>query len=560
MADERQVGGGRGGSTRRLGLLAFVGFFLMIGAWSLAAPYNGTPDEQAHVERAAGVALGQITPQVGGNGSPLGAYQRVPSGLVRDTCFQSKADTPAACAQPPGSGRTPVSVVTGAGWYNPVYYAVVGWPLALWPGWSGLLIARLISAALCALLLTGAMVSALRWSRLRMMAVGVVVVTTPITLQMTSAVNPNGMEIASGVALFASGIPLFLLPRRDRFDRWLLWQTAISAGILATLRAAGPVWVAFAAVALLLPLRWATLRKGLHDKVVRRSVAILGLIILLALGWTVTQKATGLENFREATRFSPVGSAYAILQQWHQYTDELVGIMSYLDTRLPEIIYMVWEAAVATIIIAAVVQGTRLDRWRMFVIFMGGAGLATAIQVALLNQEGFVTQGRYMLPLLVGLVLMAAFVLEERGLNPRAIRTGGRMITILVLPLQLFALAYTMVRWQHGIPKRFAGAHDLNPLAGPWHPVVGSLTPLLVETAGICVMGFLLWTTAGHAGVARPQVQSAAAGAEPAADLEASQVAAGATPETVDGDAPAEAPAPDSAASTTGTSSVPVGG
>ena len=118
--------------------VAFVGFFLMIGAWSLAAPYNCTPDEQAHIVRAVGVVSGQITPQTGPATAPrLGAYQTVPRGLVRDPCFQSKSDLSAACAKPPSADRTPVSVVTGAGWYNPVYYALVGLPLRFWPGWSG---------------------------------------------------------------------------------------------------------------------------------------------------------------------------------------------------------------------------------------------------------------------------------------------------------------------------------------------------------------------------------------------------------------------------------------
>jgi Predicted membrane protein (DUF2142) len=571
MADGRQFGGGRAGSARRLGLLAFVGFFLMIGAWSFAAPYNGTPDEQAHAIRAAGVALGQITPQSSHSGS--GAYQQVPRGLVRSDCFQSKATTSAACAQPPSSDRTLVTVPTGAGWYNPLYYAAVGWPLRFWPGWPGLLIARLISAALSAALLAGALVSALHWSRLRLMAVGVVAVTTPMTLQMTSAVNPNGLEIAAGIALFASAVPLFLLGRGERPDRWLLCLAAVSGGILATLRAAGPLWLVFGAAALLLPLRWARIRRVLHDRVVRWPVAVLGLVVLLAVGWTISQKATGLENFREPIRFSGDGATYAVLQQWHQYTDELVGVMSYLDTRLPEFVYMIWEAAVGTIIVAALVQGTRLDRWRMFVIFLGGAVVPTFIQVTYLNSEGFVTQGRYMLPLLVGLVLVAAFILEERGLRPRAIRTAGRLIAIVVLPLQLVALAFTMARWQQGLPKKFANpAHDFNPLIGRWHPVVGSLTPLLVETAGICVVGALLWTTAGRPGIARAEGPHRPAGTvsdgtvSAAADTEApagTEEAVIREPSPVAADTGAEAAAgasPDAAPDRPTAPSVPVAG
>ncbi len=47
-------------TSRLTWLFAFLGFFLVLGAWSVAAPYSGTPDEQDHILRAYGVATGQV--------------------------------------------------------------------------------------------------------------------------------------------------------------------------------------------------------------------------------------------------------------------------------------------------------------------------------------------------------------------------------------------------------------------------------------------------------------------------------------------------------------------
>lgn len=482
----------------RLGLLAFAGFFLMIAAWSLAAPYDGTPDEQAHVIRAAGVAEGQVAPPPAVAIRQSGAFQEVPQGLVRTNCWAFHEDTPASCATPPGSDRTLVKAATGAGRYNPIFYAAVGWPLRLWPGWPGLIIARLLGAAGSAALLAGAFVSALRWSRLRLVAVGLVAAATPMTLQMTSAVNPSGLEIASGIALFASGIPLLTRPIGQRLDRGLLWQVVISAAVLATLRATGPLWLAFAAAALLLPFRPAMIRRLWSFPVVRWCLGGLLVVGVAAVAWTEIQKATDLGTFRGTTIFTPGRAAFAVLQQWREYTDELVGVMAWLDTRLPEFVYIIWELAVGGLILAAVVAGRALDRWRLVVVFFGGAVVPTLIQAHYVNQQGFVTQGRYMLPLLAGLVLLAAHILEERGLGADRARTVARLVVCTLLPLQMVALGYTMVRWQHGIAKSYPKLHDLNPLKGPWHPVVGSLTPLLVEIAGLVIVGALLWRTVGR--------------------------------------------------------------
>lgn len=502
--------------VRVAGLLAFLGFFLLIAAWSVAAPFNGTPDEQSHIIRAAGVAYGQVAPAPVAAAAGTGAFQQVPRGLTASAgCWQFNPGTPASCAAPPGSDPTLVTTATTAGRYNPVYYALVGWPLRLWPGWPGVLLARLIGAAASAALLAGAFVSAMRWSRLRFAAVGLVAVVTPMTLQMTSAVNPNGLEIAAGICLFAAGIPL-LVRRDDRFDRRLLRLVVISAALLATLRAMGPLWLAFAAVALLLPFRPSALRRLLKIRAVRWSAAALVLVVLLGVGWTVVQKASVIgvvpQPFSTSSRSMAV---WKVLGDWRDWVDELVGVMSWLDTDLPGYVYVIWECAVASLIIPAIALASRLDRWRMFVIFVGGAITPTLLQVWYINKYGPVTQGRYLLPLLSGLVLFASFVLEESGMPARVARFVGRLAAIVLLPLNLFALGYTMVRWQHGLGQYPLPRRDLNPLAGPWHPPLGSVVPLLAGLIGACVVGALLWTTVG-----RPSTEWASAGdadhAEPA--------------------------------------------
>jgi hypothetical protein len=520
VAGEQDNRGRAAGRVRAAGLLAFLGFFLMIAAWSVAAPYNGTPDEQAHIVRAAGVAYGQFAPAPALAAAGTGAFQQVPRGFAGiSSCWQFQVNVPAGCAAPPGSDRTLVTVGTAAGRYNPVYYALVGWPLRLWPGMPGVLLARLIGAAASAGLLAGAFVSAMRWSRLRMIAVGLVAVATPMTLQMTSAVNPNGLEIAAGVCLFAAGIPL-LVRHDDRFDRRLLWLFVISAAILATLRSTGPLWLAFAVVALLLPFRPSVLRRLLKMRAVLWSAAALVLVVLLGVGWTFMEKASVMGTPGQPHQYSSGTAVWLVLREWRTWVDSLVGIMSWLDTELPSYVYLIWEFAVAGLIIAALAFAGRVDRWRMFVIFFGGVITPTLLQVSYLNKYGFVTQGRYLLPLLSGLVLLAAFILEESGMPPRVARFIGRLAVLVLLPLNVFALAYTMVRWQHGLRPYPVPSFDLNPLRGSWHPALGSVVPLVAELVGGCVVGALLWTTVGRPATELPSPGDAAAAGDRLPDSE----------------------------------------
>src|SRR5687768_12305579 len=135
-----RLGGGR------LWLLAFGGFFLMFGAWAVAAPYDGVSDERAHVIRAAGVGGGEFAPKPTRAFGGTGAFQTVPrgfGGIKESPCWWHGVTTASvACASEPTASRERVVKPTSAGRYHPAYYALVGWPLQVWPGWSGLIVAR----------------------------------------------------------------------------------------------------------------------------------------------------------------------------------------------------------------------------------------------------------------------------------------------------------------------------------------------------------------------------------------------------------------------------------
>src|SRR5262249_4888384 len=129
------------------------------------------------------------------------------------------------------------------------------------------------------------------------------------------------------------------------------------------------------------------------------------------------------------------------------------------------------------------------------------AGIAAACVVLLAGLEihfvplvGWYAHGRYIMPLGVGVVIAAAFVdryrawLEERGWLDRFV-LGAVALTV---PLDLYALARVMTRFQVGI------AAGLQPFGGSWQPATGTAVPLLA-----CLAGGLLLTVTVSAGSVR---------------------------------------------------------
>jgi Predicted membrane protein (DUF2142) len=478
----------------RAWIIAFIGFFLLLGAWAMASPFNGTPDEDSHIIRAAGVAAGQVVAAPAPISQGGGAYQTVPRSLIRGACWQFNPAKPANCAPEPGGDATEVRVDTSAGRYHPWYYAVVGGPLVLFPNWAGVILARLISAALCAALLAMALVDAMRWSRYRFVAAGVLAAATPMAAMCGGAINPSGPEIAAGIAFFAAAVPLFNAKSAER-SRTLLWHAGVAGLTLVSLRAGGPLWFSVAIASLLLPWRWATLRGLWRWRLARWWGFVIAFAMLVSLTWTELLKTTYMGDFTGGRHRLPVEAIIFELDLERQYVDEMVGVGSWLDTRLPSSAYVIWESVAVALILAGFILANRRGRWRLGALAVGGLGIPFAMQIAWVNKYGFITQGRYLLPVAAGLPILGAFLIQQYGVSATKSRAVLRGCVVALLPIHLASLWYTMVRWQRGINWNL-GLAGLNPFAGPWHPPLGSLVPLLASVVGIVVVGWLVWDAA----------------------------------------------------------------
>ncbi len=482
----------------RLWLVAFLGFFLLGGAWAVAMPHNGVPDEINHMIRAAGAARGQLVGDTVGATKEHGETFVVPEGIQAGAlCWQGDRRKPATCGLEPTGDRTPVRASSTASRYPPAFYLAVGTPLVLWPSWGGVIAARLIAAALSAAMLASAAYGAVRWTRNRLLPGAVLVATTPMTLHLAGSINPNGFEIAAGVALFAALVPLLLEPEPGSADRrGPLLLAGVAAVALAVTRPFGPLWLLIAVGILVVP----TTRQRLRRVLGRRA----------GVGWTVAAAAAAAStlawigvmrtgepgwvnlpphmSFTQALRFE-------IIDRAGGYAEEMVGVMSWADTRLPAWSYLMWFMASGVLVLTALGVGGWTARWRLCALAAAVFGIPVLTDAANVNRYGFVAQGRYVLPIAVGLPIIAASVLGERGTLGRESASGvTRMLAAVVIPLHLVALWYTMIRWEYGIPD-FPATMPLNPLRGAWLPPLGPVLPLVAAVLGAALLLRYAWAT-----------------------------------------------------------------
>ncbi|MBA3488268.1 MAG: DUF2142 domain-containing protein [Longispora sp.] len=456
---------------RRIWLLAFVGYFMLGMGWVLGVPVNGTYDEVQHIPRAYGVVTGQIYAD--------GYFFDGPASLLPGnlTCFEPEklaagCQTAAPRAGTPQGDET-VRWPSAAARYSPLYYAAVGLPLALSPDRDGIIAARVLSVLLSALLLATAMALAARAGN-RLLIGALLLVTTPIAMNLNGAINPNGLEISAGILAWTA---LLLLVRGSevRPARSLFVAFGASAALLLTIRHMGPVLLGVIILACLLFARPGRVRALFGQAVTRWTLGAIAAAGALGVLWMVTSAVDSIPpDPNRAVDLSTAGIVEQIVRiRTPFYLTQVIGQFSYGELTLPGWVAFGWYALVAALVIPALLLANR--RYRL--VWLGTAvacfGMLAVLELWFVPRLGWYSHGRYAMPAGVGLVLMAAFVRglggepEEGGGGEPGSNLGGefsdrfvQLVAVGTACLHIYALVEVTLRYREQISSMPSPAYS----------------------------------------------------------------------------------------------------
>ena len=448
--------------------LAFPPLVAILVLWSLSSPLFSAPDEPSHVTKAAGAARGQLVgpvrtgegaddPCVPGVAAPPSGpvtctHYRVPAIFLQGHqvpgCYNFDRTVTADCAPPYAGSKDEELVPSTAGNYPPLYYLVTGLPSLLSSSVVGVYLMRLMGSLLCVALLGLAVTSVSKLPDRVGAAIGVLLALSPMTLFVSSVVNPSGMEICAAVALWAGGLEALSVDGRAR--RWALVRTVIGAAALAAARPISPLWVVLIGVSLLLAARRHQLAAAARSQ--GAGLAALAIAAVTGAGavwYLVAAPNAGSLGAGVPLSLSRVDILRASLSVSHHRAHQMIGWLGWLDTPVPTVTVAVWAAAVGLLVLAALVFGS----WRQRLGIAWLAGLVVLVPPLIESQQahrvGFFWQGRYLLPLAVGLPIVAGHI----GLPALLRRVGAAGVVIrftLVMAIavgQVAAFAGTLERY-----------------------------------------------------------------------------------------------------------------
>lgn len=465
----------------------WVSFFLlagMIGAWLLATPLLASPDEPQHLVRAASVARGTLLGRSTVNASTTRFALPAPFVDVQayPRCFAYRAQVPASCTPPLRARSGPAREVTSsAGRYPPVYYAVVGLPSLVVTGVAADVPMRVVSGLLCAALLATATAWATRPGS-RLSSAGLAVSVTPMVLFMAAVVNPNGLEIAAATAVWV-GLMALVGEDEPPSRGFLVLLTAVTSALLVA-RPISVFWAGLSLGVVLLLASGNRLRVLARDRGVRVAALVVAAVAAVEGAWVLGTQSGALHLARADGQISRAEALRRVLQPSHVkgLAVQLIGDFGWKDTPSPTVTVLLWTGAA----LAVVVVGLLTSSWRHRAVTVLALVLCVAVPAVLealaLPRLGPWWQGRYTLPLAVGIPLLAV---------ARA-RPGRRTTLLLAVTVtsavalgQVFAFVKALARYTVGT------GHGLGLGAVRWHPPLPPV--VLVGAFGLLVLGWAAW-------------------------------------------------------------------
>lgn len=455
------------GQPRRVWWVTFALAAGLFGSWSLASPLMSVPDEGSHVITAAALIRGEFSgPALPSTSSTLREveipelYARVNDAVYH--CYAYDTEVPAGCAPRMRGSRALAPAATHFLDYPPLPYAALGLPTLLPGSVTALRLMRLVSVVICAALVASGVSSAASLGRGTTLAATVLAIT-PMVAFLAGSVNTSGIEIAAAIALWPS--LLALLERGPAAPTRLVVRTAVAAGVLAVTRPISPAWLALIGAMAVLACGVPKARAVLGDTRVRKAAAVVAVVTAASVVYVVVAGSlTGISGAGRGQGFA--SDLLASTGIFEPRLREMFGVLGPLDTPPPAGFFYLWVGALGGLLLLAAVTGRSRGLVALAVTTALVYAVPVVVEAARARTAGFPWQGRYTLPLAVGVPILAGWVVDgSPQLLDVVVRRVGRVLVVVACGAQLATLVW-------GTRRYVAGLHGqiLFFLADGWRP------------------------------------------------------------------------------------------
>ena len=481
-----------GVSPRLTWLGTFVALTLLGGMWTIASPLFSVPDEPSHAIYAAGAVRGELLKPTQGSLTTVVVPRTYEQARSVPSCYAFNPEQPAGCQGAFDRRGGTAGVQTSAGRYPPAYYLFAGVPTLLDEGVLGVYLARFVTVLLCSAVLASAVVSVTALGRDRAIAlVGVATAVTPMTMFFMGAVNPQALEIVAAIGLWTSLSILLagggrLAPTGALGKGRLIVRAGVTACLLALARPVSPLWLVLIVLLVTLALgNGPALRALVADW---RTWVWGGAAVVCAAFTTLwvfqTNSLLQLQSSDWATAPWSVALRVSSSKLDGEYK-EMIGVFGWLDTPAPGMTPALWSCVVGALVTLGLALGDRRSVVATILLVVLVLAVPVLMELTKYRESGFPWQGRYTLPLAVGVPIVAGVALAVSNRLPSPL---ARRLSLVALPF--LGVANAVAYWG-ALHRYLFGASAGWSSAPAWNPPA---SPILLLAAGsVAIAVYVAW-------------------------------------------------------------------
>ncbi len=409
-----------------------------------------------------------------------------------------------------------VTTQTYVGRYPPLYYLLVSWPARYFHSPFGFYLIRIMSDLVSSIVLGVALALALELDTLdkppskSYLYFGGLLAMTPALEYSSSVINPNGLEAAAGLGLWICLIGMKRCHEHKATPNVLVRQFIFFATICACvetlMRGLSPLWVFITCAIGCLYYGWSLICKLARIRYVRICSAFVFFANILSsiyIVWAKTLHIAGAKCIHNCPTF--IENAHKSFGKTWLDIHQLIGTVGWIDlinnklasdTSIPDICFWLLFGSIAilgllflwnrkpnrpallspahnTLIPPNKTASSLNEKFAFLLLIASVIFLPVVLEASQANNYGFIWQGRYVLPIALGIPIIALSYLDD---NPR-LRTFIQFIAstdLIVIVISYYAIIRRYSVGIHG-PIWFFRSSG-------WSPPVSSVTLILVFT------------------------------------------------------------------------------
>jgi hypothetical protein len=178
---------------------------------------------------------------------------------------------------------------------------------------------------------------------------------------------------------------------------------------------------------------------------------------------------------------------HIVLNMFDYWTRGTVGLFGYATIAVPVWVIVVWGAMQGMLVLLGFgFAGRRRHAYTILAVPVACYGIGLVVELMMARIVGYFMQGRYFLPLWVGMFFLAALAIPARALPATLVRRIYVVCFGIWSASMLLGLYLVINHYRYGRSGQ-------TEFPQTWMPVLGVAPPAVATLIGITLLGWLVW-------------------------------------------------------------------